>query len=288
MLTRFSKKGISEVKAAIEYVNVPQNRILAESNLKLLSFNVLANKFEIIYHTLKTPKITVDVTSYLKASNKDVILDKATLESLIVSQLDKNLIVKNIYISELEIKLDKIDTKKVPIVLKTLIALKNGFDIVGVPKIIPDSIVLSGSKKVLDSISEIATVLFQRDEIDSSLSVTIPLKPLLSKDVKVEETFIVLKLQVEEFAQKNITVPVKLINAPINETIKIIPSTVQVRFIVSLSLFNEILANDFVVVCDYSERNVEENFMIPKIKDFPKGIKNMELRTHKIDFLIFK
>ncbi|GEQ86648.1 hypothetical protein ULMS_21560 [Patiriisocius marinistellae] len=276
------------MKANIEYVNVPTDKLLANDNLSTLTFDLQSNKFEAIYYGTKTPIIRVDVGAYLVSSKKKAIVDKATLELLILNQVNKNLTIRNISVNELEINLDDIETKKVPVKPITSITFKNGFDGVGAAKINPDSILLKGPLKLLDSISEISTIKFNRDNIDKSLRVKIPLNPLISNDVFMEETSITYALKVEEFSQKIVTVPVKLINAPQSGSIKLIPNRVEVDFTVSLSLFNEIRAEDFKVICDYAKRNSEENFMIPEIVTFPKEIKDAELTTKKIDFLIFK
>ncbi len=288
VLTKFSRKDVSEIEANIAYVNVPSNKILAEDNLKSLTFELQANRFEALYYNVKTPIISVDVAAYLNGSKNKSIVDKASLTGLISNQVNKNLTVRNVSVNQLEIKLVNVDSKKVPVIASTSLTFKNGFDEVGDAIIKPDSILLRGPRKLLDSISEISTIEFKRAEIEKSLKVKIPLIGIPSRDIQMVDTEVIYSLKVEEFSQKIVTLPVKLINAPATETIKLIPNKVEIDFTVSLSLFNDISANDFEVICDYAKRNADENFMIPEIVKFPEGIKDAVLTTKKIDFLIFK
>jgi hypothetical protein len=63
---------------------------------------------------------------------------------------------------------------------------------------------------------------------------------------------------------------------------------VGLTFSVPVEDFIGITEKDFIIVCDYSERNSEENFMIPKIVESPKQAINIEFDLKKIDYLLFK
>ena len=83
-------------------------------------------------------------------------------------------------------------------------------------------------------------------------------------------------------------VPIDLINVPQGTVVKLIPNVVSVTFNVSVEDFKEITEKDFRLVCDFNERNADEDFMVLKLAASPAGIYNIELSTKKIDYLIFK
>ena len=95
-------------------------------------------------------------------------------------------------------------------------------------------------------------------------------------------------MDVKEFTQKELTLPIEIINLPEGVTIKLIPEISTIRFDVSVDDFRNTVENEFRLVCDYSERNEQENFIIPRLLNQPEDVLNIEILDKKIDFLIFK
>ena len=62
----------------------------------------------------------------------------------------------------------------------------------------------------------------------------------------------------------------------------------KVSFNVPVKAFNSVSKNDFRLFCDYSKKNEKENFMLTQLSKRPTGIRDVEIKDKKIDFLIFK
>ncbi|MFT4668899.1 MAG: YbbR domain-containing protein, partial [Ulvibacter sp.] len=106
--------------------------------------------------------------------------------------------------------------------------------------------------------------------------------------VSIDPMEVNISVNVAEFTQKKMVVPIQLTNVPQETIVKLIPTTVTVTFNVSVEDFNEINASDFKLVCDFNERNLDEDFILLKLEEGPPRIYNIELSTKKIDYLIFK
>ncbi|MDX1784020.1 MAG: hypothetical protein R3361_07665, partial [Aequorivita vladivostokensis] len=91
-----------------------------------------------------------------------------------------------------------------------------------------------------------------------------------------------------EFSQGKFTLPVQVINLPPDMDIKLVSPNVTVSFDVSVNDFADISKENFRVICDYSKRNKEENFMLPTLEKKPSNIQNVVFEPKKIDFLVFK
>jgi len=124
--------------------------------------------------------------------------------------------------------------------------------------------------------------------LDKTFSKIVEIKKYTTQKISFDPKEVTVSVEVSEFSQKEIVLPIEVINLPENIIIKLIPSVVTVVFNVSVEEFKEITENDFSLVCDYAKRNIEENFMIPDLIKSPSGIVNMEFDTKKIDYLIFK
>jgi hypothetical protein len=288
ILTIFSKEYEATVQAKVAYTNLPQTVLLAEDNLDSFSFDLAANGFEFLSYKLNEPVITFNIADYYKDGNEQIVITKDKLTRLVTAQLDKNLSVKNLSVNDLNINLHIIQVKKVPVIAVSDITYKEGFKSIQPLEMIPDSVAIFGSKELLASIDSLMTKkIFLEDVEDSSIG-TIGLQIPEIEGLTVNHKEVDFRVMVEEFTQKQLSLIINRVNFPEGKFIKLIPKTATVTFNISLSDFNRITKDDFELVCDFSERNKEGNFMIPKLIKRPVGIRDVELNIKKIDFLIVK
>ncbi|GHC54559.1 hypothetical protein [Ulvibacter litoralis] len=287
ILTKFSRQYTATTTAGIEYVNIPEATLISESNLKEISFDLTANGFEFLFFNLKSPTVQVDISKYYTSEETQVIIPKAELIKLISKYLNANIAVRNPSVEALTVKLDAIVSKKVPVIAKTDFSYKDGFKLLDSVVISPDSIVVSGPSKELENVHVVTTKMVSEKNIDKSVVYSVAIENEQSKLV-MQPKEVSLSLKIAEFSQKEMVLPITVVNVPEETVIKLIPNVISVSFDVSVEDFRVITENDFELVCDYSERNTEENFMIPRITKSPKGVTNIEYETKKIDFLIFK
>jgi YbbR domain-containing protein len=203
-------------------------------------------------------------------------------------QLNTNLAIRNLPNNKFVVSLDAIISKKIPIIAKTRFTYKDGFRSLDSLKIEPDSVVVSGPASYLDKMNFVETILISKDNIDKALSQSVMLIGKENKRVSIDPMEVHISLHVAEFTQKKMVVPIELTNVPEETIVKLIPRTVTVTFNVSVEDFNQIAASDFKLVCDFNERNFDEDFILLKLEKGPPRIYNIELSTKKIDYLIFK
>ena len=287
-LTKFSKEYTASVDSIITYSNLPANTVLSANNDASLSFDLNANGFEFLFLKFKKPIIQINIDKYFEEGNNNVIISDEELTRIITSQLKSNLLVKNVSKKELIIQLNEIISKRVKIIPQLDISFQDGFKAINDVKITPDSIQISGPEELLNTIDSINTKLIKIADINSSVSEVIELEPYDNESVIVRKEKIDLQIQVDEFTQKSLILPIKLINNSLENTVKIIPEVSNITFDVSVSNFNLITENDFQLVCDYSEKREEDNIIMLKLIKQPSSIYNVELESKKVNFLIFK
>lgn len=288
VLTKFSREYTATVDATIIYKSIPNETLLTENNPEELSFDLTTNGFEFLYYKLKNPTVTIQISDYYQKGNKTVTLSDAQLTSLISSQLDKNLTVKNLSIDTLKINLELLVSKKVPVFSKAEIDYREGFMSLETLQIKPDSVQVSGPLEVINAIDSIPTISKKYTGIDSNFSETIKIETPDATSVSITPETVSISLNVQEFTQKEITLPIQIINLPPETIVKLIPKVTKVTFNVPIKSYNTISEKDFRITCDFSKRNRTENFMLIQFSKKPDGIRDIELKDKKIDFLIFK
>lgn len=287
-LTKFSKESTAAIQAKLDFTNIPTSVSISEENLNYLNFDVTANGFQFLSYKLNEPTIQIDVSKYYTEGDSVVVLSNSELNTEVSAQIDKNTRLYNVSIDELAIRLDHIISKKVPVIFNAQLNFKEGFRSTSAATIEPDSVLVSGPSEALGSIMGIHSEAFSQDNVSETIETTVNLVHPEPSDLKIQTREIRVKVPVEEFTQKQVLVPVEVVNVPADVTLKLLPDKVNVRFEVSVSRFNAISANDFQMVCDYAEKTLAESFMIPKLVQQPDGIHHLELDTKKIEYLIFK
>ena len=287
-LTKFSKENSAKVEVSLLYTNLPETYLLGENNPNNITFDITSNGFDFLIYKMKPPVVTIDVSKYFNDRNKVGVVPNSSLKDEIAKQINYSGDIRNLSKPELSIDLQGVQAKKVPVIINAVITYKHGFKKVDSLLADPDSINISGPKRLLDSIKGIGTKELALQNVDKDISTKIALENLPYPDLNSKIKSVSVKQTVKEFAQKKLTLPIILKNVPKNTTIKIIPERIEITFIVPIEKFGSITIQDFEIVCDYKQRNTQENFLTPTLVKSPKEAKNIEMLTKKIDFLIFK
>jgi hypothetical protein len=288
VLAKFSKETSATITASLNYIDLPEGTALSANNPEEVAFDISANGFEFLNYKFKTPTITVPVNRFAGDDASEAIIEELQLAKLINDQLKQDLSVQNLSMRGITVNLDAIISKQIPVSLTSEITYKEGFKSVGGLVITPDSVVISGPENLLLDFSSIATVNFSASELDSDFSEKIDLQLPTDELLQVEPQEVKVAIKVLEFTQKELTLPINIINLPAGVNIKLVPQTINISMDVAIDDFNSISAEDFHLVCDYAQRNMTENFLIPRILRKPASVQHIELTPKKIEFLIFK
>lgn len=286
-LTKFSGEIKVNVQADILYQDIPETVLLSNQNEKHLTMDVTANGFQMLLYALRDAQLPIAITPYYQEGDSIVHLSELELAGIVKRQLGVGQ-VANISPATLQIRLDRSVQKKVPIRLSGKLGYKEGYRSLNGPILIPDSVVLHGPSELVKTLDSISTQTFNRKNIDASFQEELTLDLPNDSRLQVHPKAIVIQLDVAEFSQKTVQVPIQLINVPENTNVKMIPEVIQLKFEVTVEDFNNVDASSFQVVCDFSDKISEGHFMIPRITYKPKEVFRVELETKKVEYLIFK
>lgn len=289
VLTKFSKEYTATVQADIDYENIPPNTLLTQSNQQQLQFDMAANGFQFLYYKFKQPRISLDVGSYFvqDSTASSVTISNTELAKAVSSQLSQAQSVTNISPGQLIVALNDVVSKKVAVKPVTLLKFREGFKVVDSIRAQPDSVLISGPSEIIENMDAISTTSLQLNQVDGDIAEEVDL--VVRPEINVQwQAKITLTVPVREYTQKQMQLPVQLINVPAQVNVKLIPEQIMLSFDVSVEDFKTIGSSSFRLVCDYAKRNEAENFMLPELLASPSGIQNVEMSHKKIDYLIFK
>ncbi len=288
MLTKYSNEYTQSIISKVEYINLPEKTILSDSTISEISFDVVANGFEFLLFKLKKPTITIDVSRFYSKETNQSIVSNNELKKLITQQLNKNILVRNISVTELHVFLKTIQTKKIPVKPLITIQYKPGFKNTSKAILQPDSIVVQAPKEVLDTLKFITTQTLNISDVDKSISQELLVNTPDNATITLENTKVWLQIPVEETIQKTIQLPLLLKNVPKSLQLKIIPERVSITYTTTVSNFNTIDTKIFKIESDYKKRNQENNTLHVNLVSTPDNVFDVTINPKSVNYLLVK
>lgn len=153
--------------------------------------------------------------------------------------------------SQLTIDKERRVSKNLPVRNRINLQLSDQFGLLSDPVLSPDSVTAIGAESVLDELEYLATAETEFTNINESVNRVVQLQSI--SGVTFEPSTVVLSLEVAEFTEAEIRVPIRTRNLPSGRAVSYNPSSIMVRYDVPLHQFSEVqgvrLFNAYV---DYS------------------------------------
>ncbi|WP_431166984.1 hypothetical protein [Tenacibaculum halocynthiae] len=287
LLINLSKEYTTEASFLVNYKNLELNKIMLNSPEENIIINIKGSGFKLITTRFSKKIITLDLKRLQKKLGENYFLLTKNHNAEIQKQLKSGIKLISIQKDSIQFKINQLSSKKVPIKANLNITFKKGFDLNTPLKIAPDSILLSGTKKSLETINVIYTE--KKDLINISESTTKELNLIIPEKIRVKNNNVSVNFDVDKFTEGEIEVPITIKNSPKKESINIFPKTVIITYKVGLKNFNRINTNSFNVSCDYklTQKN-NLTYLVPHLNVKTNLVSSVRMIPNKIDFLIHK
>ena len=289
-MTKLSKEYDSSIKYPVSYINLPSNKLLQEKPSEYIDVRIKATGFKLISSKVSPRKLTIDASNIYGKSLTNYYLLLSQQKLSVQKQLNTGVKVAYFIKDSVHFKLGVLNQKKVIVKLISDLLFEEGFELNNSISIQPDSILLTGPKLTLDTISSVSTGLLQKKELNVSINEFLYIKEFNpDSNVSAEKDKVLITASVERFTEGSVEVPIKVINIPDGKQINTFPKFVKVTYRIALSNFNKIDSSTFLIECDYGiSENNNLPYLIPKLIGSSSMIKNARISPQKIDFLINK
>lgn len=286
LLIKLSKEYKTVVSFPVEYKNIPQDKLIQKEPLKNLDIQIKASGFKLIGLQIFNKKIALDATKLQRKSSTDYyfLLQNQLLE--IQEQISKNYVLEYFVQDSVFLNLGTLTTKKIALKGEFDISYKLGYHLMKEISISPDSILVSGPKEQIDTLSYMYLEKLTLNNVSKSIASTLTIK-----DVANTINFSVKKAlvfgEIDRFTEGIVEVPFEIINAPDSIAINTFPTSLKIVFQSGLTNFNKVNSSSFKVICDYNQSfNNNLNYLIPKVIMKPDFVTSVKLVPNKVEFLI--
>ena len=285
-LTKFSKSLVGEFNLDLVYHRLPEQVILSAHAPKQIQIKVKASGFRLISEFFKPKTLSIDLSAGRKIDNNSIKFTQDQLLAFCYRKMPEAGMI-SMELKELLVPLDRLSAKIVDVKFQGNISLAQGFRIIGTPSITPSNVTIYGPLKAIDTIKFIKTSYVDLIELRSGRARSLALKPLNLENTSLSQDSIQWSANIIEHTQKQIELPVKVINVPKGIKLQIFPETMLLTIEIPVDNFGQYDQSNFNLICDYNERISEDSFMIPTLKNKSDSVFRPILSHKKVDYVEF-
>lgn len=288
LLIKLRYEYISTITYKVSIVDLPDNKVVVESNELSATVKVRALGYNLLrYKLLKFYKpLLVTADGLVHANGKNYILLSSQHERL-SSQLGPNLTLLDISPDTLYFQLSKVVQKSLPVIPNLRITYAKQYMQASSYSIAPFSVKVKGPSSVIDTLSFIYTQPLVLENVSDSIDILVPLKPI--GEIILQPSVVRISIPVEKFTEARVDVPVSCINKPVGVDVLLAPKAVTVTCNVAVSKYFALKPEHFTIVCDYNDLiNEPSGKAHVKVIKHPDFIGRIQLEPRKVDFIIVK
>lgn len=285
-LTALNETYSSYLDLRVHYSNVPQNRVFVNPLPEKIRAAVLAKGWDLLAYRLggKHEDVSIDLSDYQK---QNYILTR-NIKVAIQQQLPPKITLNELYPDTISLAAARSMRKKLPVNLKLDIHFKPQFGLGGEIAYQPDSVYVNGPENIVSQMKEVSTQPLKLKDLDEPVKTQIALKKPLRTNIAYSTGQIKVEIPVYQLTEGNVNIPIEVVNPEI-QGIKLIPSSVKIKYQTSLNLFKSITPDMFEAIADVS--NIDSSRQIPikvQLISKPKNVYNIKLDPEYINYIISK
>lgn len=276
--------AVSEV---LVYKNSPQKRAFHPLQADSVKATIQGTGWQMLFSKMKPENkpVTVDLTS-LDTRNYVVLSSQL---KLINAKRDPNQQITAIDPDTLYFDFTNRLTKKVPV--KTLLGIdyQKQFAISGNVAVKPAYVTISGPADRLQKISEWKTDSIKAGDVNETINTRVNLQAVSEGNLTIYPKSVQVVIPVDEFTEKTLDIPVKLINNHNYDNVKVFPQKVKVTFTTSLNRYKDMSDDLFEATADLDLWRDHGYSTLPvQLTRFPPFCKIVKVSPANIDFIIKK
>lgn len=275
------------VKEVLNFKNTPQRRAFHSLQSDTVNATVSGSGWQMLFSKMKNEvnAISIDLRSLEYKSY--IVLSSQLNQINNKKEPDQQIISFNPDTLYFDFSNRKV--KRVPIQLITLLKYKRQFSQSGTVTLNPAYVIVNGPANVIDKITAWKTDTLKLDSLSETVNTRINLQPVKEGNMSVFPKNVEVTIPVDEYTEKTLEIPVKLINNHNYDDVKVFPQKVKVTFTVSLSRYAQTDEDFFEATADLDLWKKRGYKVLPVvIFKSPSYSKIVKVEPQNVDFIIKK
>ncbi|SHJ78933.1 YbbR-like protein [Tangfeifania diversioriginum] len=288
-LNALSKDYTTTINYPVKYTNPPEEMFLTSTPPKRFELKVEGHGFSILrYKLILSPSpIVLDLASIHEnheGSANIITIQSQSLIERVSQQVTNEISIAEISPNVITLIFDSAATKTLPVKTNLTTTFKPQFYLKNKITFQPESIKISGPSTALDTIRFLETESVNISEIDENIEKVVQVKRPLNTELSSDK--VLVKIPVEKFTEKELTIPVEIKNKPEGVSVKLFPSEVKVSFLVGMSNYESTTTNSFKITVDFNQADNSSETLDVTIDSKPPFIQSLRVSPQSVDFLV--
>lgn len=287
VFTTLSNNYNFTVKEVLVYKNMPQKRAFHSLQPDTINTTIQGTGWDMLFSKMnfENKKITVDLHTL---DSKDYIVLSSQLKEVNERKDFDNQII-GFNPDTLYFDFSNRAVKRVPIRLISSINYQQQYAQSNDVIVKPSYVTLSGPGNVLEHIESWDTDSLTVDSVDETVRTNVELQASKEGNVSIYPKSVQVVVPVDEYTEKEVSIPVKLINNHDYYKVKIFPQKVKVTFTTSLNRYAEMDEDLFEASADLNLWQSHNYTSLPvKLSRRPAYCKIVKIEPQNIDFIVRK
>ena len=222
-----------------------------------------------------------------KKKDHFIILTKEYLNNNL--GLSQNLNIVSVYPETLFVKIEDYDEKYVTVLPNLKINPMEGYQVVGKPKLVPDSIKISGAVNLLKEINHIYTSNMLFENINSGIVSNITLSDSLTNLIKLSQNEVKLTIDIELTAEKEFkNIEILVPGIPADKDVLLIPQSVSIQLKGGVNQLAAVDNSKITAKIDYSKILEDSTGSLTPVFIVPEGCSVISFKPEIIQYVIKK
>jgi len=267
----------------IAYPKTPEDKIPATNLPTSLTAELQSSGWNLFQYTRRASSkvLKIDLSVI-----EDDLISESYIKDLLYEELPEDIAVSKVMPKEITVRFEQKHTKKVPVILNREFTFKEGYYQKEAITLMPDSITITGTKTVIDSIVNCHTDTLRLEDLAKPIKKTVEIIKPDNVFLEGDDFLIDVELNVVQHTEKKMEIPVSLVNA--SETnFLIIPKTIELKCLVPVDEYDEINPEAFKLEADYykNAHNGTIDLTLAKQHEFAK---QLSFYPTQVDYIKFE
>ena len=273
------------VRPVVLDLKVPAEKALAAFPPTDLTAQIQGSGWDLMFDYFQNGQVELH---YELGEADQLSLNRNRLRNDIFEALSSNdLSVGELNYETINFHLEPKVTERVPIDFHYALSFADGHQLQDSVHIEPDSVDVTGPASLVEDIEEWSTDSLILVDLKSSQQRLLALEPS-PPELTLSTYTVEASIQVEQFTEKSLFVPLELKNRPQGDSLRYFPQRVKVTCVVGLSQYDRVDPSDFRLVADLQGTPVgkERNRVTIELTERPPFVKSVQYTPQMVEFFI--
>ena len=276
------------LKVPVKFLNLPSNNLIVGELPEKLDVEIKTSGLKLLFISLKKNYNEVIVDFNLMKNNaKSQAYSINNVYFNLKNSINFDVELIKIRPDTLFFSINKSNSKLLPVKANLKVNCLPGYSIISKPTITPAYVTVSGDSISLQKMDTVYTYFLNLKDVHQNFTSPVQLKkPYTSINYNVKD--VQLSFNVDKLIESSIKIPVQIMNNTGNETIKLLPNFITIKYLVAMKDYENINENSFKAVVNFEHIKEKQKNLQVEIIRTPSEVKIIKTTPSTISYLIYK